>query len=70
MVFKTKPQIALDMIRRAVDDGVAPGVVLGDSAYGSSSEFREGVRKLGLDFGVGVDPKTSVWVLDSAERQR
>ncbi len=68
MVFKTTPQLAVDMLRRAVNDGVAPGVVLGDSAYGSSSEFREGVRKLGLDFGVGVDPKTTVWGLDSAER--
>ena len=70
VVFKTKPQLAVDMLRRAVADGVAPGVVLADSAYGSSSEFRKEVRKLGLDFGVGVDPKTTVWVLDSAERAR
>ena len=58
--FKTKPDLALDMIRRAVDDGIPPGVVLADSAYGTSRAFRQGVRSLGLDYAVGVDPRTTV----------
>jgi SRSO17 transposase len=66
--FKTKPELALDMIRRAVADGVPPGVVLADSAYGSARKFREGVRALGLHYGVGVDPKTTVHLLDDDER--
>lgn len=62
--FQTKPQLALDMIRRAVAAKVPLGVVLADSAYGTVREFRDGVRAAGLHYAVGVDPKTSVWCLD------
>jgi SRSO17 transposase len=62
--FKTKPELALDMIRRARRDRIARGVVLADSAFGSSSEFRQQVRELGLHYAVGVDPKTAVFLLD------
>lgn len=64
--FKTKPQLALEMMRRAVDAKVPEGVVLADAAYGSSVDFRDGIRELGLHFAVGVDPQTSAWLLDSA----
>lgn len=64
--FKTKPQLALDMMRRAVNAKLPRGVVLADSAYGTSVAFRDGIRELGLHFAVGVDPQTSVWLLDSA----
>ena len=62
--FKTKPELALDMIRRAVKAKVPRGVLLADAAYGSSVEFRKGVRDAGLHFAVGIDPKTSLWLLD------
>lgn len=62
--FKTKPQLALDMVRRALDDGVPPGVVLADTAYGCGSDFRLEIRRLGLHYGVGVDPKTNVFELE------
>jgi SRSO17 transposase len=39
--FQTKPQIALEQIRQAVEDRVSPGVVLADEVYGSSCEFRD-----------------------------
>ena len=68
--FQTKPQLALDMIRRAVAAGVPKGVVLADSAYGSSREFRAGVRAEDLHYAVGVDPKTTVWVLDKRGKPR
>jgi SRSO17 transposase len=64
--FKTKPQLALDMMRRAVKAKIPKGVLLADSAYGTSVDFRDGIRELGLHFAVGVDPQTSVWLLDSA----
>ena len=67
--FQTKPQLALDMIRRAVADGVPKGVLLSDSAYGSSSEFREQVRALGLHYAVGVIPATSVWLVEQDWRR-
>src|SRR5690349_3577440 len=38
--FHTKPQIALEQIRRALADGVPPGVILGDAGYGIDTGFR------------------------------
>nr|WP_225412045.1 IS701 family transposase [Stigmatella hybrida] len=68
--FKTKPQLALQMIDRAVEDGVPPGIVLADSAYGSSSQFRAHLRKLGLHYAVAVSAQTSVCLLDDKGRPR
>jgi SRSO17 transposase len=68
--FKTKPQLALQMIDRAVQDGVPSGIVLGDTAYGSSSQFRAHLRALGLHYAVAVDPKTTVCRLDEKGRPR
>jgi SRSO17 transposase len=64
VTFKTKPQLALEMIQRAMQQRLPPGVVLGDSAYGSSSEFRRDVRSLGLHYAVAVYPHTTVSLLD------
>jgi SRSO17 transposase len=68
--FKTKPQQALDMIRRAVADGIPPGVVLADCAFGESNDFRDGVRGLGLHYAVGVEGKSGVWRADDSKHTR
>jgi SRSO17 transposase len=64
VTFKTKPQLALEMIMRAMEQRVPPGVVLGDSAYGSSGAFRAGVRSLGLHYALAVSPQTTVSLLN------
>ena len=70
LVFKTKPELALDLITRAVEDKVPGDIVLVDAAYGDSSEFRNTVRMFGLDLGVAVAASTKVWTLDKLERRR
>ena len=70
VVFKTKPELALDLLRRAVDDKVPGEVLLADAAYGESFEFREQVRDLGLDYAVAIQSMTKVWLLDAASRRR
>ena len=67
--FKTKIELALDMIRRAVADGIPPGVVLADSAYGTAIDFREEIRALGLQYCVGVEAKTTVWLIEQDWRR-
>lgn len=62
VVFKTKNDIALDLIERAARDGVPGDIVLADVAYGRSSAFRNTVRILGLDYGIGIDPGATVQV--------
>jgi SRSO17 transposase len=68
--FRTKTDLAIDMIGRAVDDGVPGELVLVDAAYGRSYDLRETVRIFGLDYAVAVDAQTSVWVLDARDRRR
>jgi SRSO17 transposase len=69
MTFKTKPELALDMIERADADGFPHGLVLADSAYGDNVEFRRRIRCLGLDYGVGLHSPTTVWRLDRLGRR-
>jgi SRSO17 transposase len=64
--FKTKPQLALAMLRRAVKANLPRGTVLADESYGGSSEFREGCRKLGLSFAVAVSAASRVWSVNAA----
>ena len=59
--FQTKPDIALDQIRAAVAAGVARGVVLADAAYGTHTEFRDGLTALRLPYAVGVQSSMTVW---------
>jgi SRSO17 transposase len=67
--FKTKPELALDMLRRAVKADLPRGTVLADEAYGNSSAFREGCRKLGLDFAAAINTNTKVWLADALGRR-
>jgi len=64
VTFKTKPQLALEMITRAMEQRLPPGIVLADSAYGTSAAFRAGVRSLGLHYAVAVSSQTTVCLLN------
>lgn len=70
VTFKPKTELALDMVVRALDDGLPGEIVLADAAYGTSTEFRNGLVTYGLDYAVGVNSTTKVWALDSRERRR
>jgi SRSO17 transposase len=54
ITFKTKPQIALEQIRKACAAGVPRGVVLLDASYGSNSALRTGISALGLKYGAAI----------------
>jgi SRSO17 transposase len=70
VTFKTKPQLAIDIIERALEDSIPGELVLADSAYGDSVDFRNTLRAIGLDYGVAVHAPTKVWCLDSLNRRR
>ena len=67
--FKTKNTLAIEMLRRALDDGMPRGLVLADTAYGTSTRFREQVRELGLNYAVAVESSTKVWPLDRHDQR-
>ena len=62
IVFKTKPEIALEQIRGACEAGIARGVVLMDAGYGSDTRLRANLGALGLTYVAGIMPNTSVWM--------
>jgi SRSO17 transposase len=61
VVFRTKPQIALEQIQAALLQGIAPGVVLADAGYGADMAFQKGLLGLDLAYVAGILPNTSVW---------
>jgi SRSO17 transposase len=67
--FKTKPELALDLVVRALEDKLPGEIVLADAAYGTSVEFRNGVVTYGLDYAVGVNGTSKVWTLDARGRR-
>jgi SRSO17 transposase len=68
--FKTKPQIALEMIKRALEAGVARGVLLMDVDYGRDSQLRAGITALGLAYVAAIQPKTLVWPPGARPKRR
>jgi SRSO17 transposase len=64
VVFATKPQIALQMAQRMHAAGLPPGIVLADSAFGDSRDFRHGIRELGMHYAVGIHLSTLVCPAD------
>jgi SRSO17 transposase len=53
-VFKTKPQLALDMLRSDVAAGLEFGWVGGDGLYGHGSELSDAIENMGLEFVLDV----------------
>lgn len=71
VVFRTKSELALALIAQAQADGVNPAPMLGDSAYGDSSDFRQGLRQLGMEFFLQVESTHKGWTEPVAlERKR
>jgi len=60
--FKTKPEIALEQVRWALEAGLPCGVVLMDAGYGASTELRSSITALDLPYVAGIAPQTTVWV--------
>jgi SRSO17 transposase len=60
VIFRTKPQIALDQIKQAIADTVPEGIVLADAGYGNDTSLRNGLTELGLTYVVGVQGSTAV----------
>jgi SRSO17 transposase len=64
VVFRTKPQIALEQLRAARAAAVQAEIVLADAGYGNDTEFCDGVSKIGLPYVVGIQSSTSLWPPD------
>ena len=59
--FQTKPEMALEQIRQALEQQVAVGVILADAGYGKGTEFRRELTQFGLKYAVGIESNATVW---------
>jgi SRSO17 transposase len=61
VTFKTKTELALDLIDEVRGWGLQDRLVLADSAYGDAYDFRQGLRSRELDYVVQVRGELTAW---------
>jgi SRSO17 transposase len=61
---RSKPEIALAEVDRAMAANVRFGCVLADAGYGLSAPFRQGLTKRGLAWAVGIPRHLKVYPVD------
>lgn len=62
VVFATKPQLAQQMLGRALESGLRPRWVLGDEVYGSDSKTRRFLEDRGQPYVLAVSSQQRLWV--------
>jgi SRSO17 transposase len=61
VTFKTKPELAMELIDQARAWGLADRIVLADGGYGEVTEFRAALEARQLPYAVGIGPQVGVW---------
>jgi SRSO17 transposase len=61
VIFRTKPELALEMVAGAVSERIPFRWVGGDSIYGNSPTFVQGVRQLGKWYVLDISSEAHVW---------
>ena len=70
VTYRTKPQIALDQIRRALANGVRVAAWTFDEHYGQSYDFLDGLEALGQTYVAEVPAKFCGWAVYPQLRYR
>lgn len=68
VIFRTKPELAVEMIQNAVAEGMPFRWVAGDSVYGNSPTFVQTVRALEKWYVLDVSSETWVWTSEPKRR--
>lgn len=64
VIFRTKPELALEMLAEAIAEGVPLRWVGGDSVYGDSPTFVQSVRQLGKWYVLDSSADARVWTTE------
>lgn len=62
IVFKTKPQLAIEMIKELDEEGIEYGWVGADALYGRNFEFREALDSLGKKYVVDIQKDHPIYI--------
>jgi SRSO17 transposase len=60
--YRTKPQLAIELIKDLRTRGFQFDVVLADSLYGESTEFLEALEELHLKYVLAIRSNHSMWL--------
>jgi len=66
--YKTKPELALDMIKQDVERGVCFDWIGGDGLYGHNTQLCDGLDKLGLFFVLDVHKDEKVFINEPSSK--
>jgi len=69
-VYKTKPQLAIEIIEELIALGFRFSVVLADSLYGESGEFISALHRLHLQYVVAIRSNHGAWMLPGQRLRR
>jgi SRSO17 transposase len=69
-VYKSKPQLAIELIQELMTQGFHFSVVLADSLYGESGEFLSALQRLGLTYVVAIRSNHGVWMFPGQRLRR
>jgi SRSO17 transposase len=61
--YRTKPQIALELVAHAVAGGIPFRAVVADRFYGDNDGFKTGLHQLGLGYVLALKPSHRWWAL-------
>jgi SRSO17 transposase len=67
IVYRSKNQLALELVDQVLTWDVPHLPVVADSAYGNDYDFRAGLRERGLQYAVAVEPSVKVWTSDPGQ---
>jgi len=59
--FKTKPQLALELVEAAQQAGIGFRAVVADCAYGDNSGFTQALSAAGVPFVLALKPRKGTW---------
>lgn len=68
--YKSKPQLAVELIQELQAQGFRFSVVLADSLYGESGEFLAALHRLGLQYVVAIRSNHGVWMFPGQRLRR
>jgi len=66
LLYRSKNQLALELVDQVLKWAVPRLPVVADSAYGNDFDFRAALRERGLHYAVAVEPATKAWTEDPA----
>lgn len=69
-VYKSKPQLAIELIQELAAQGFRFSVVLADSLYGERGEFVAALHRLGLQYVVAIRSNHGIWMFPGQRFRR